>query len=161
MGVGSRGLKEALRTPLPRFRFLGKVVFNSVPSQGLSMCDVEGAHDLLFSPNCSLFPTMAGAVDNSKSHEHPFAPRRQAFPKAAARHPESIVFLPFRVSLLNHVVQGGLISRLVLVGMGIIHLCPYVFGIIDRLPHLWILLNCVFSCGMYILFWIWVTRRML
>ena len=63
--------------------------------------------------------------------------------------------------VLNHVVQGGLISRLVLVGMGLIHLCPYVFGIIDRLPHLWILLNCVFSCGMYILFWIWVTRRML
>ena len=55
--------------------------------------------------------------------------------------------------VLNHVVQGGLISRLVLLGMGIIHLCPYVFGIIDRLPHLWILLivcfpaECTFCSG--------------
>ena len=63
--------------------------------------------------------------------------------------------------VLNHVVQGGYISRLILIGMVLIHLCPYVFGIIDKLPHLWILLNCIYSCGLFILFWIWVTRRML
>ncbi len=63
--------------------------------------------------------------------------------------------------VLNHVVQGGFISHIILIGMVLIHLCPFVFGIIDKLPHLWILLNCVYSCGLYILFWIWVTKRML
>lgn len=57
--------------------------------------------------------------------------------------------------------QGGWISRAVLFGGAACHALPLLVDPPAHLPHLWVLLLCVYSCALFGLFYLYLVFRML
>ena len=62
--------------------------------------------------------------------------------------------------VLGRVADGGWPSKLALLGMGVCHLVPLLVNPPPTLPDLWTLMLCVYSCGLFCLFYLYLVIRM-